>query len=101
MWVCFPPSDDYYTLEPRVADKVHCENQLEILETTFKLLESCNHFYCTDLFGAGRCIETTKTFQLLKSGNYCEIWSVCLYLLSIMCLLLKMDQDESPIARRQ
>ena len=21
MWICFPPSDDYYALEPRVADK--------------------------------------------------------------------------------
>ena len=51
MWVCFLPSDD----------KVQCENQLE-------LLESSNYFYCADLLGAGQCIKTIQLFGFSKAA---------------------------------
>ena len=66
MWVCFPPSDDYYALEVRVADKVYSENKLEFFETTFQLLKSGKYFYCVDLLGSGWCIETTQLFGFSK-----------------------------------
>ena len=69
MWACFLPSDDYYTLEPRVADKVHCENQLDLLETIFHLHQSGNYFYCSDLLGISQCIKTTQIFSFSKSAN--------------------------------
>ena len=34
----------------------NCENQVELLETTFQFLEIGNYFYCADLLGAGKYV---------------------------------------------
>ena len=78
--VSFPPSEDYYNLKPRVAVNVHCENQLELVETTFQLLESSNYLYCADLLDAGRCIETTQLFGFSKAAIIeCSGRFVCIF----------------------
>ena len=56
MWVCFPPSDDYYTLEPRVEDKVHCST-----------------FTCRRVFGS-------KRFEIIIENKIHEIQNLkCLH----------------------
>ena len=68
--LCFPPSDDYYNLEPRIAVNVHCKNQLELLETTFQLLESI-FIALTSLTPAGiskqLIFSTSRKRQLLSA----------------------------------
>ena len=86
-----------------IANIRFCENQLELLEKSFQLLETSNYFYWADFLGTGWCIETTQFFGFSKAviivsdGRF--VYLACL--LCIECLFLKMDEYKSPVLERR
>ena len=88
MWVSFPPSDDYYALEPRIADYVHWNSITKMSLNDFVKLRKLTGVP-QNSFSTSRKLQlfllrwlvfqNNSTFCHLASGNFYVCRPVCFF----------------------